>query len=189
MSACWMTGIINDWVGQGRAMWEAFAKSLRPASRKEKLLVGNEARKSESLEPQGYRKGLSGSQERPQRGLDQLRLQRKVPAALSREVWLHSACGEKSLTEAQDMGKGMGAGLGVHCRGRCSCQEGPSWEKGLWAGVLTPVPTLRLPRVQASSQDYSLILFPDLLKTATAPVGFPGGPAVRISLFHHRNMG
>ena len=31
--------------------------------------MGNEVGKSESLEPQGHKEGLSGSQERPQRGL------------------------------------------------------------------------------------------------------------------------
>ena len=111
--------------------------------------MGNEARKSESLEPQGYKEGLSWSQERPQRGLGSASVAEEGPCS-SEQGGLAplQPVVRDPLTGAQDMGEGDGAaGLGVHCRGRCSCQEGPSWGKGLWAGVLTPVPTLRLPRV------------------------------------------
>ena len=51
-----MTGIINDLVGQGRAMWGGLCKSSGSASRKEKLFVGNKAGKSQPLKPQRHKR-------------------------------------------------------------------------------------------------------------------------------------
>lgn len=87
--------------------------------------MGNEVGKSESLEPQGHKEGLSGSQERPQRGLGSALVAVEGPCS-SEQGGLapRQPVVRDPLTGAQDMGEGDGAvGLGVHCRGRCSCQR------------------------------------------------------------------
>ena len=87
--------------------------------------MGNKAGKSQPLKPQGHKEGLSGSQERPERGRSSASVAAEGPCNSEQGVLAPlQPVVRDPLSGAQDMDEGDGAvGLGVHCRGRCSCQR------------------------------------------------------------------
>ena len=97
------------------------------------------------------------------------------------------------LTGAQDMGEGDGAvGLGVHCRGRCSCQRrGSPGRRGCGQASWHLSPHCGSPVFWGIFPGLLTHTFSHLLKTATTTttVDFPGSPVAKISLFHHRENG
>lgn len=140
---------------------EAFASPEgQPAGKRSSLWEMKQGSRS-PWSPKGTKRAYLGARRGHRGGLDQLRLQRKVPAALSREVWLHSACGEKSPHWGSGHGgRGWRSGPGCPLQRQMQLSGGAVLGEGAVGGRPDTCPhTAAPPCSEASSQDYSLILF------------------------------